>query len=339
MGLLAAACNRNAATPTTMQPGPLAEIVVETVIVAETVVVVVTAPPGIELPAVTVTTAVAEAQLTSTTVPTALPTSTPAPPATATHVATPAATAVAATPAAGPTLRHFRANVAIADPGQTIQFEWASVGAVRASLGHIFDYRMTIDESDLPPTGSYAYTINPAKRNSITFFLTVVDADDRWSSADVSLPLTCPDPWFFSPGLDTCPAAAARVSAGAEQRFENGFMLWEAAERRIYILFDSGSPRWTVVADTWQEGEAICQIEPVPPGRVHPARGFGKAWCYEPGLRDRLGWALAEEVGGYHTAVQSTAFDRYNTLYIRAADGGVWKLLTERSGWEKLAPP
>jgi hypothetical protein len=40
-------------------------------------------------------------------------------------------------------------------------------------------------------------------------------------------------------------------------------MLWEAAERRIYVLFDSGSPRWTVITGTWQDGETICQIEPV----------------------------------------------------------------------------
>jgi hypothetical protein len=30
------------------------------------------------------------------------------------------------------------------------------------------------------------------------------------------------------------------------------------------------------------------------------------------------------------------AFDSYNTLYLRAADGRVWKLLPERSGWEKM---
>jgi hypothetical protein len=66
-------------------------------------------------------------------------------------------------------------------------------------------------------------------------------------------------------------------------------------------------------------------------------RGFGKAWCNELGLRQRLGWAMGPEVG-YQTAVQSTAFDRYNSLYIRAADGGTWKLFTERSGWEKIGP-
>jgi len=335
IGLLTIACRRDAPAPATGQPDPTAQIVVETVVVPETVVVVATTipTPMPEQPTPTITPTTAVAQLTPTPQPTTpSPTTTPRPTATRTS------TAIPPTLTTGPTLLYFRTDVAIADPGQTVRLEWASTGAVSASLGHLFDGRMTIDASDLPPNGTYDYAIRPGQRNRITFFLTVIDANDRWASDGFTLPLTCPDPWFFSPAPDTCPAAPARVSAGAEQRFEHGFMLWEAAERRIYVLFNGGSPRWTVINDTWQDGEAICQIEPVPPGRIHPARGFGQAWCYEPGLRDRLGWALDHEIGGYQTAVQSTAYDRYNTLYIRAADNGVWKLLTERSGWEKLPP-
>jgi hypothetical protein len=340
IGLLAVACRGDAPVPTTIQPDPTAVIVVETVILPETVVVVAT-PTPLESPTPTPTApATAVAQLNPTSTASATPTSLPTAPATRLAVPTATRTAVppTATAAPGPAVLYFRANLAIADPGQTVRLEWDSVRASKATLGHIFDGRMTIDVTDLPASGSYDYTIPSRQRNQITFFLSVEDAAGRWDSAGFTLPLTCPDSWFFGPVPDTCPAAPARVSAGAEQRFENGFMLWEAAERRIYVLFDSGSPRWTVIADTWQDGEAICQIDPVPPGRVHPVRGFGKAWCDEPGLRDRLGWALDHEIGGYQTAVQSTAFDRYNTLYIQAADGGVWKLLTERSGWEKLPP-
>ncbi|MFO7540600.1 MAG: hypothetical protein R6X32_21395 [Chloroflexota bacterium] len=36
------------------------------------------------------------------------------------------------------------------------------------------------------------------------------------------------------------------------------------------------------------------------------------------------------------TAVQYDAALKYTTLYVRAADGNVWKLLPERSGWEKI---
>jgi hypothetical protein len=58
-------------------------------------------------------------------------------------------------------------------------------------------------------------------------------------------------------------------------------------------------------------------------------------WCEEPTVRDRLGWGTAGEVG-YETAVQNTSSPKYTTTYIRAADGNVWKLLPERSGWEKI---
>jgi len=343
LGLLTVACRQETPAPVTGQPSPTAAILIETVIVPETVVVVVTPTPSATEP---FTPTPSTAPPTATTVAQLTPTSTPPPPptATATAVATRPAPATAtaalptATPAPGPVLLYFRTNVTIADPGQTIRLEWDSERATKATLGHIFDGRMTIDLSDLPPSGTYDYPIRPGQRNAISFFLSVEDGDGRWDSDGFTLPLTCPDPWFFSPAPDTCPLAPARVSAGAEQRFENGIMLWEAAERRIYVLFNSGSPRWSVVADSWQEGEAICQIEPVPPGRIHPSRGFGKAWCNEIGLRERLGWATAAEIGGYQTAVQSTAYDRYNSLYIRAADGGVYRLAPERSSWEKLTP-
>jgi hypothetical protein len=38
---------------------------------------------------------------------------------------------------------------------------------------------VTIDASGLPPSGTYDYAIRPGQRNSITFFLTVIDANDR----------------------------------------------------------------------------------------------------------------------------------------------------------------
>jgi hypothetical protein len=61
------------------------------------------------------------------------------------------------------------------------------VRASKATLGHLFDGRMTIDVSDLPPTGTYDYAIRPGQRNSITFFLTVIDANDRWASDSFTL--------------------------------------------------------------------------------------------------------------------------------------------------------
>jgi len=63
-------------------------------------------------------------------------------------------------------------------------------------------------------------------------------------------------------------------------------------------------------------------------------RGFGLLWREEPGIRDRLGWAIDNE-SAYETALQRTSYAKYNVTYIRAADGDIWRLQPELSGWQK----
>jgi len=74
----------------------------------------------------------------------------------------------------------------------------------------------------------------------------------------------------------------------------------------------------------------------VPPvGLYQPVRGFGLVWREEPGVRDRLGWAVDREVG-YPTAIQRTSWYKYNATYVKALDGGVWELGPERSKWRHI---
>jgi hypothetical protein len=75
-------------------------------------------------------------------------------------------------------------------------------------------------------------------------------------------------------------------------------------------------------------------IDP-PPRLYQPVRGFGLLWREEPGVRERLGWAVDREEG-YQTALQRTSH-RYWDLYIRALDGGVWKLGPNGSSWEHIS--
>lgn len=237
----------------------------------------------------------------------------------------------------GPTILYFQADVTIADPGDTIQLEWASVGATGGDLVRIAPGGPIVQWWAVAPTGTFDYTISPSERNFVSFGLTVSDDDGLLDSRYLSIPLTCPDTWFFSPAPDSCPRDAPLYSIGAEQPFEDGFMLWVEAEEYIYVLFDDDifSPRWMIYPDTWQEGEPLCDAGPIPPGYFQPQRGFGKVWCEQADVRDRLGWATELETG-YDTAVQQDSAPKYSTRYVRAADGNVWKLLPERSGWEKI---
>jgi hypothetical protein len=243
------------------------------------------------------------------------------------------------TPDAGPVILAFGADVEEADPGDTIRLTWESRGAVEATLYHLLptgQYSEPVWE--VAPSGSQEYTIPPEMRNQDGFVLIVEDGAGRTAQATTWIDLRCPDTWFFSPAPDICPAGPPLVSDGAEQHFERGVMLWNRAERRIYVLFnDTGyTTAWRAYTDTWEEGDPESDPSIVPPeGLYQPIRGFGRVWREEPHVRDRLGWALAPEVG-YETALQTTSHFKYRTLYIRAHDGGVWELGPEGSAWQHI---
>jgi len=265
--------------------------------------------------------------------PTATPTSTPEP-ATPTPTASPTPTAP---PGEQPAVVFFRASVTEADPGDTITLEWESTGATEAALYYILPTGQYSRSWDVEPTGTMAYTISPDHRNAEYLQLSVWDEAARAARAWLTIELRCPDEWFFSPAPDECPSGPALRSDGAEQHFEHGVMLWVGAEDRIYVLFEDGvDPEWYAFADEWDPGEPESDPGLVPPtGHYQPVRGFGLVWREQTGVRDRLGWAVEEEVG-YETAVQRTARFKYNLLYIRARDGGAWELGPEMSEWRHI---
>ena len=263
--------------------------------------------------------------------PTALPPSaTPRPTNTASPTATP-------TESSGAAVDYFRANVEEADPGDTITLEWATWGAETVTLWRLMATGQLGEFWDVAETGSFVYQIPEHARNWTTFALAVTEADGSTDMVTLEIGLRCPDRWYFDNPPDICPARAAVVSAGAEQHFQGGVMLWSAGEDRIYVLYGDGqSPNWAAFTDEWDPGEPESDptLEP-PNGLYQPVRGFGQVWREQPGVRERLGWALGEEVA-YQTAVQRTSYAKYNETFIRAMDGGVWRLKAERSGWEKM---
>jgi hypothetical protein len=158
--------------------------------------------------------------------------------------------------------------------------------------------------------------------------------------ATLSIAIRCPDIWFFANGPDICPIGPALSSGGAMQRFEGGTMIWVEEEDHIYVLFeDDGSPGWNRYVDAWDPGDPDRDPTLSPAdGFYQPVRGFGLVWREEPGVRDRLGWAVGEELG-FTTLLQRTSYAKYNETYILAHDGSIWRLLPERSGWEMIDGP
>lgn len=250
-------------------------------------------------------------------------------------VAAPTPTATATT--AVPTIAYFRANVTQANPGTAVTLQWQTNG------DGVTIYRLRggqMSESwNQPATGSLVYQIDANERNLVEFALFARrDNVTDYAQANLNIPLTCPHLWFFTQAPAECAQDAPLFSNGVEQHFERGVMIWVAAQERIYILYDDGqsSTRWQAYVDTWAVGDPLDDptILP-PPGLYQPQRGFGLLWRETPGIADRLGWATAPETA-FTTTYQTTARDKYNETYLRALDGGVWHLLPEQSGWEKV---
>jgi DNA-binding beta-propeller fold protein YncE len=97
-----------------------------------------------------------------------------------------------------------------------------------------------------------------------------------------------------APGGLGCAHGPAQAGQWGWQAFQNGELFWFDATRQILILYADGT--WTIVDDQWREGMPDLGCDAAPPqGLWQPIRGFGLAWCQEPGLRERLGWALGSE--------------------------------------------
>ncbi len=241
---------------------------------------------------------------------------------------------------AGDTLiNFFQANVEETDPGNSITLEWSTTNAMTVTLWHLAPTGQFSDFWSVSERGSFDYPVGMRERNQTTFALSAIDEQGNNEMVTVAVTLRCPDEWFFSNPPDICPATAALYSAAAEQQFEQGTMIWIAGEDRIYVLFGDGQQyAWQAYTDEWSQGEPENDANLAPPsGLYQPVRGFGQVWREQPEVKDRLGWAVSEE-NAYDTAVQRTSFAKYNETYIGTLDGALWRLMAERSDWQKTNP-
>ncbi len=125
------------------------------------------------------------------------------------------------------------------------------------------------------------------------------------------------------------PGTASNPPA-AEQHFQNGYMFWYHADydgvQRIYAIYN-GDHTWSRFADTWREGvdpDYQCTTPPTP-----PQRGFGKVWCFQPGVKEKLGRATEPEIGvgqlmqNFENGMMLRSLD-YNVTYVLFNDG-TWR--------------
>jgi hypothetical protein len=131
--------------------------------------------------------------------------------------------------------------------------------------------------------------------------------------------------------------AAERVKPGhasnppaAEEAFRNGYMFWYKQDydgaTRIYVLFRVDHT-WSSYLDTWQAGvdpEFECTTPPTPPDR-----GFGKLWCSNHAVADKVGIPAAPEIGQGQMA---QTFQ--NGMMLRSLDYAVNYMLFDDGTWQ-----
>jgi hypothetical protein len=210
-----------------------------------------------------------------------------------------------------------------------------------------------LGESSLtvPTSGSTILPIEKDRRHDLELRLVVWNETRQTTQRALKIRLRCPYTYFFEPaptGWAWCPYRPAGFSWAAEQRFENGRMLWlqeipgestpegVAEGPLIFVLYDGGPfPQWAKYEDTWRDGQPESDPAILPPqGLYQPIRGFGKLWREVVGVRDRLGWALAPEQG-FEGAYQIDWEPAYSSdgAYLRTADGRVI-ILTVLGIWQ-----
>lgn len=276
-----------------------------------------------------------------------LPSRTPTPllVPTATPTLTPVATQEAHS---GPFIHYFRAsvveattgNIAVtewerdqwpgalvnATPGDTIVFEWDSVGATSAGLD-------SYTNVNVDTTAVFTYNIEPDWIGCSDSMLWVEDEAQRRDFATLTIKLPCPDALFVSESPICCSGICDNhgcpdslvVSDAVEQHFENGFMIWVKEQGCIYVLHNDSSNddfRYRSIIDEWQEGDPDHDPSLTPPPDLYqPGRGFGLVWRENADVRERLGWAVDQE-SGFRTRVQSVPTGgRHWAVWIQTLEG------------------
>lgn len=239
-----------------------------------------------------------------------------------------------------PRIEFFTTDAASVAPGDSINLYWSTRGTTSAVIYRL-ERGIRNQLWNVGPDGSLTVPTRRSDRGSVEFVLSVGDGAQQVEQL-LSVPLACPDVWFFSPAPAECPAGPARETALIEQQFERGRMLYVGTSNLVYALFNDGAaPAWVVFENRYNpatDPESDPNF-PNPPGLYQPLRILGFLWRGRDAVRNRLGLGIEPEAS-YNGFIQSaTTLDGETTLYVTSADSNVLQLLPEGSLWQIINLP
>ena len=230
----------------------------------------------------------------------------------------------------------FTASPDLVNPGAAVTLAWEvrGVGGVaidRVVPGHEAE---TVVNAQSPQGTATVYLPDYAAYNA-NFVLRSGD-----EQATVGVQVNCQLTFFFGQA-DGCPTRNVFDASATYQAFENGYMVWRADTNEIYVHYSDSSAAYFLEASYAGFEDAV--LEEMPPlDRFAPESGFGKVWANAPGVREKLGWALAPEQS-YQVRIQPVATTREPrpefVLYMTQPDGqvvgtgyGYWRVVSSQAG-------
>ena len=217
----------------------------------------------------------------------------------------------------------FTAEPDLVNPGAAVTLSWEIRGTGGVTIEQSVPNMAAVETVVIAqsPKGSAVVYLPDYAAYSVQYTLYTAN---HASSAAVSVEINCPYTFFFGQG-DGCPSGEAREVEAAYEEFEGGIMVWRGDTREIYVFYNDGSASYFLEASYAGLPEQPADAMP-PLDRYTPVSGFGRVWSNAPGVRDKLGWALAPEQG-YRMTIQSAAITRTPppefSFYLRLPDGSV----------------
>ncbi len=204
----------------------------------------------------------------------------------------------------GLSIDSFTVDVEDIPTGKRLTFNWQTTGASAVRILSGTSQRFPSGWDNLSPSGSHTVELSVDtnyKHPAMTLIATNAQGEQVSQSVRANWPCQYSDQFRgnSTPAGTVCPSAPALHTPAAEQRFQNGFMIWLGALDNGTILVFYDDETWERFNDTWQSGEPESAPALVPPasGLHQPVRGFGKVWRENQWVQDKLGWAVEEEQG------------------------------------------
>lgn len=239
-----------------------------------------------------------------------------------------------------PRIEFFTSNVLSVVPGESINLFWSTRGTNSAVIYRLDRTGARSQLWNVAADGSLSVPTRRSERGAVEFVLAVGEGASR-AEQTLTVPLACPDVWFFQPPPEACPTGPAQETRLIEEPFERGRMVYIEATNMVYALFNDGfEPNWIAFENRYDPAvhpESEASFQP-PPGFHQPLRRLGFVWRGNDVARNRLGLATQPEFtyDGFFQAAISGADE---TLYATSADGTVIQLLPGGSQWQIITPP